>query len=236
MGVIIKQARAATRPPKVLNKSRSGTKNRQYQQCFGWPLGHLRSMHRFDDARTSESMICENLEPSLPSRAADHRNEPDISCSEVLFCIDPLKDQSAATFIIKNPHEKPFCIQISKSVSDDVMSVCFQNHFLVDDPDRAAPLFPQEVTSICLVLHAGQCASCTVTLFHAGVKSPSHFLSYYFTSEPHGQGSQQIAILLSSVFALQFFSWAILLLKFVACSSTMMMSVIIFPTRIKYPC
>ena len=51
---------------------------------------------------------------------------PEISCLKLSFSINPLMTQSEASFVIRNPHDKPLCIYTNHSASEAVMSLSLQ--------------------------------------------------------------------------------------------------------------
>ncbi len=71
--------------------------------------------------------------------------------------------QSEASFIIRNPHDKPLCIYTNHSAPEAVMSLSLQTSWQLK---RALPNFA--------VLPAGDSATCIVALLHAAVAAESH--------------------------------------------------------------
>ena len=158
-----------------------------------------------------ERMSLDNLSPGL---ASDSRNQPEISCSDISFLIDPLRDRSATGFTIKNPHDKPLFIQVSQSARESVMSVFVQRScslpvHMGQEERCASSLFHLESFLLCcstrrrkhsnsIMLPAGQSATCTVAVLHSGTLT--HFLLYRFSIRE--QELQRAAIPQSSAFAL----------------------------------
>ena len=158
-----------------------------------------------------ERMSLDNLSPGL---ASDSRNQPEISCSDISFLIDPLRDRSTTGFTIKNPHDKPLFIQVSQSACESVMSVfvrrsCSLPVHMGQEERCASSLFHPESFLLCcstrrrkhsnsIMLPAGQSATCTVAVLHSGTLT--HFLLYRFSIRE--QELQRAAIPQSSAFAL----------------------------------
>ncbi len=155
-----------------------------------------------------------SLDKLSPGRASDLRNQPEISCSDISFSIDPLRDRSATGFTIKNPHDKPLFIQVSQSACESVMSVFVQRscslpvHMGQEERWASSLFHPASFLLYCstcsrehsntILLPAGQSATCTVAVLHSG--TPTHFLLHRFSI--HEQVLQRAAIPQSSAFAL----------------------------------
>ena len=88
--------------------------------------------------------------PKMSRESSDRSGyPPEISCKEISFSINPLKDQSATSFTIKNPHLRPLCVHVSQSASARVMSVSAGPHSW-------------------FILQAGESTMCSAVLLHAG--------------------------------------------------------------------